>query len=110
MLLNLLDNAVKYTPAGGFVRVKVEQSEAHYRILVEDSGLGIPEREQELIFERFYRVDKARSGTAESDGWGAGLGLSIARWIAESHGGDLVLQHSDDTGSTFSATLPVHAP
>jgi heavy metal sensor kinase len=110
MLLNLLDNAVKYTPTGGFVRVKVEQSEAHYRILVEDSGLGIPEREQELIFERFYRVDKARSGTAESDGWGAGLGLSIARWIAQAHGGDLVLQHSDDTGSTFRATLPLHAP
>jgi signal transduction histidine kinase len=109
MLLNLLDNAVKYTPAGGFVRVKVEQSEARYRILVEDSGLGIPEREQELIFERFYRVDKARSGTAESDGWGAGLGLSIARWIAQAHGGDLVLQHSDDTGSTFCATLPMHA-
>jgi two-component system OmpR family sensor kinase len=110
MLLNLLDNAVKYTPAGGFVRVKVEQSEAHYRILVEDSGLGIPDREQELIFERFYRVDKARSGTAESDGWGAGLGLSIARWIAQAHGGDLVLQHSDGTGSTFRATLPLHAP
>jgi len=107
MLLNLMENAVKYTLPGGYVRINVEQSAEFYNITVADSGIGIPGKEQALIFERFYRVDKARSGVDTADRWGAGLGLSIAMWIAHAHGGSLKLSHSDETGSTFVAALPV---
>jgi signal transduction histidine kinase len=70
-----------------------------------DSGPGIPEELQLRVFERFFRADKART-RSENDGGGAGLGLSIARWIAEAHHGRLILAHSDSSGSTFSALLP----
>jgi len=75
---------------------------------VSGTGTGIPEEAQSRIFERFYRVDKARSraAAAQPHGSGAGLGLSIARWIAEAHGGSLELRRSGDAGSTFVALLP----
>lgn len=105
MLLNLLDNAIKYTPSGGSVSVRSGVKNGHYCLRVEDSGLGIPQDLQPRIFERFFRVDKARS-RAESDGGGAGLGLAIASWIAEVHGGKIELTKSDPAGSTFSVSLP----
>jgi heavy metal sensor kinase len=105
MILNLLDNAIKYTPAGGRVTVSCERTGAAYALNVMDSGPGIPEELQLRVFERFFRADKART-RSENDGGGAGLGLSIARWIAEAHHGRLILAHSDSSGSTFSALLP----
>lgn len=105
MLLNLLDNAIKYTPPGGAVCVRSAAGNGSYRLSVEDSGPGIPPDMQSRIFERFFRVDKARS-RAESDGGGAGLGLAIAAWIAEVHGGKIELAKSDSTGSTFTVALP----
>jgi len=105
MILNLLDNAIKYTPAGGRVTVSCGRSGAEYALSVTDSGEGIPGDLQQRVFERFFRVDKART-RSEHDGGGAGLGLSIARWIAEAHHGRLILARSDSSGSTFSALLP----
>jgi heavy metal sensor kinase len=106
MVLNLLDNAVKYTLPGGFVKVGLKHENSHYDIIVTDSGVGIPKEEQALIFERFYRVDKARTGSETSTSWGSGLGLSIARWIAEAHHGQLFLERSGSNGSTFVIRLP----
>jgi signal transduction histidine kinase len=107
MILNLLDNAIKYTPPGGAVFASLERVPAGHAVVISDTGRGIPAEARAHIFERFYRVDKARSrGDATDLGGGAGLGLSIARWIAEVHRGRLELQRSDETGSTFVATLP----
>ena len=110
MLLNLLDNAVKHTPAGGSIHVRLVRADGSYSISVSDTGAGVPAEAQSQIFERFYRVDKARSRAEAARGVnsGAGLGLSIARWIAEAHGGRLVLQHSGEAGSTFVASLPAN--
>ena len=108
MILNLLDNAIKYTPAGGHVTVSCARAGNEYALNVKDTGPGIPPELQQKVFERFFRVDKARTRT-EGDGVGAGLGLSIARWIAEAHNGRLVLARSDASGSTFTAFLPAQA-
>jgi heavy metal sensor kinase len=108
MLLNLLHNAIKHTLPGGSVSLKLQQHASQYEIIVSDTGLGIPLEAQTHIFERFYHVDKARSrNETTEDSGGAGLGLSIAKWIAEAHRGSLKLQHSDQTGTTFVAFLPV---
>jgi two-component system OmpR family sensor kinase len=104
MFINLLDNAVKYTLKGGAVCAVLERQDSEYRVIISDTGVGIPAEAQPYIFDRFFREDKARTHTAEIDG--AGLGLSIARWIAEVHRGRLELQHSDATGSKFSVSLP----
>lgn len=104
MILNLLDNAIKYTPAGGRVTVASRIGRAGIELSVSDSGPGIPAEWQARVFERFFRGDPARSRTS-ADG-GAGLGLSIARWIAEAHQGRLELTHSDSSGSVFTAFLP----
>lgn len=105
MLLNLLDNAIKYSPAGSKVTLDCHQDGDQYQVNVSDDGPGIPAELQPRLFERFFRGDRARS---RSDGeiGGAGLGLSIARWIAEAHHGNLVLTKSDSSGSVFTATLP----
>jgi len=105
MILNLLDNAFKYTPEGGSVSVTGRRDGGEYALSITDTGPGIPVELQPRIFERFFRADKARS-RAESDGGGAGLGLSIARWIAEAHHGRLELTRSNASGSTFTAYLP----
>jgi len=105
MILNLLDNAIKYTPTGGNVTISCRRAGSEYALSIADTGTGIPPELQPRIFERFFRADKARS-RPESDGGGAGLGLSISRWIAEAHHGRLELTHSDSTGSTFTAYLP----
>ncbi len=106
MVLNLLDNAVKYTPAGGAVSVSLGRHNSTYEITVADTGVGIPPEAQPHIFKRFYRVDKARTRDKVGANGGAGLGLSIARWIAEAHDGRLDLRHSNERGSVFVASLP----
>jgi heavy metal sensor kinase len=109
MVLNLLENAIKHTSSGGVVRIALERRSTTYQIVVSDTGSGIPLEAQAHIFERFYRVDKARSRAESSDlGGGAGLGLSIAKWTAEAHLGCLELERSDATGSTFIVSLPVN--
>lgn len=105
MILNLLDNAIKYTSKGGRVTVTCSRAGQEYVLSITDTGGGIPADLQPRIFERFFRADKARS-RAEHDGGGAGLGLSISRWIAEAHHGRLELTRSDSVGSTFTAYLP----
>ena len=107
LILNLLDNAIKYTPAGGHVRVDLRRDDSDYALKITDTGKGIPAEAQPHIFERFYRVDEARSRNRETGGTsGAGLGLSIASWSAQIHGGRITLDRSDKTGSTFVVTLP----
>lgn len=108
MLLNLLDNAIKYTPELGRVTVACRRSGEEYAVSIADTGMGIPAELRPRIFERFFRADKARS-RSDSDGGGAGLGLAISRWIAEAHQGRLELARSDSTGSTFTAYLPLHS-
>ena len=106
LVLILLDNAVKYTPPGGSVSVSIDESDPQsYGVIVRDTGLGIPKEERERIFERFYRVDKARSRSGVAGGSGAGLGLAIAKWITGMHGGGLSLVDTERQGSTFRATI-----
>jgi two-component system OmpR family sensor kinase len=107
MTLNILDNAIKYTPRGGTVRVSLKRNGRSCKLAITDTGMGIPPDLQARIFERFFRVDQARSRNDERNGSGAGLGLSIARWIAELHGGALALDASDENGSTFVICLPL---
>jgi two-component system, OmpR family, sensor histidine kinase SenX3 len=101
---NLLDNAVKYSDPGGVVTIRavVDPDDGGLRIEVTDTGIGIPMRDRERIFERFYRVDKARArGTG-----GTGLGLAIVRNIARAHGGDVSVKSMEGHGSTFTLRLP----
>ncbi|HKQ06210.1 MAG TPA: ATP-binding protein [Blastocatellia bacterium] len=103
MLLNLLDNAIKYTPAGGSVIVGIEAEAKAVRISVSDTGIGIPADALPQVFERFYRIAKARS---RADG-GSGLGLAIAKWAAEAHKGAIRVTSQLGRGSTFTVTLPL---
>jgi heavy metal sensor kinase len=98
----LLDNAVKYTPRGGHIDVSVCDEAQRAVVEVSDSGIGIHEEDLTHIFERFYRSDKSRS----RDSGGAGLGLSIAKWIVESHDGDIRVTSQLERGSTFRVSLP----
>lgn len=102
MILNLLDNAVKYTPPGGEISLELMASNGDARLTVRDNGIGIPTKDQPHVFDRFYRVDKARSRAMG----GAGLGLSIVRQIAEAHGGTVSVESSAH-GSVFTVQLPV---
>jgi two-component system phosphate regulon sensor histidine kinase PhoR len=98
---NLLDNAIQYTPEGGRVRVIATAGPREAVVTVDDTGMGIPLAEQERIFERFYRVDVARSREAG----GTGLGLSIAKHIVEAHGGRLWVESEVGRGSKFSFSV-----
>jgi heavy metal sensor kinase len=102
MILNLLDNAVKYTPAQGEIGIELAGNNGDARIMVRDSGIGIPREDQPHVFDRFYRVDKARSRSMG----GAGLGLSIAHWIATAHGGNISVESQPGKGSIFTIKLP----
>ena len=106
LVMNLVGNAIKYTPRGGKVTVACGVADGRYAMTVSDTGTGIPGELQARIFDRFFRVDMARSHE-DGDKGGAGLGLSIARWIAEAHQGSLELTQSDANGSVFSASLPI---
>ena len=99
----LIDNAVKYTPAPGKIKVTLASANGSAILSVADTGIGIEAADLENIFERFYRADKARS----RETGGAGLGLAIGRWIAESHRGTLAAESKPGTGSTFSVRLPL---
>jgi signal transduction histidine kinase len=100
----LLDNAVKYTPKGGNVEVSVVQENGWARLQVSDTGIGIPEDELPLVFERFHRADPARTQSTSHSG--AGLGLSIARQIARAHGGEIEAESKPGEGSTFTLRIP----
>ena len=105
MAMNLLDNAIKYSAEGGTITLECKRVDTEYSLSVSDTGPGIPFDAQDRVFERFYRVDKARSHT-QTKRAGAGLGLSIARWIAEAHRGRLRLLRSDSSGSVFVVIVP----
>ena len=102
MFTNLIENAVKYTPPGGRVEVRGGFEGSEIVIRVSDTGIGIPEGKLPRIFERFYRVDKARS----KETGGTGLGLSIVKHIAENHGGRVTVESTLGEGSAFTVYLP----
>ena len=106
MLSNLFDNAIKYTPSGGSVKVSVSEDDARVVVSVKDTGCGISSSDLPHIFERFYRCDQSRSKA------GIGLGLSLARAIARAHGGEITATSTPNQGSTFTVTLPKssHSP
>jgi two-component system, OmpR family, sensor histidine kinase SenX3 len=99
---NLLSNAVKYSDEGAAVHIDVDEHDGWVDVVVRDKGVGIPAKDLERIFERFYRVDRARS----RDTGGNGLGLSIVRHIATNHGGDVLVESEEGLGSTFILRLP----
>jgi signal transduction histidine kinase len=103
-LINLIDNAIKYSPTGAEIGVQVHPGKDS-QVIVEviDKGPGVSQEHQSRIFDRFYRVDKARS----REWGGAGLGLAIARWAVEIHGGQITVESAEGEGSTFRVTLPV---
>jgi signal transduction histidine kinase len=103
LLLNLVDNALTYTPPGGRVDLGLSVADGHARLAVRDTGPGIAPADLARIFERFYRLDRARTRRSG----GAGLGLAIARWIAEAHGGRIEVQSTVGQGSTFTVVLPL---
>ncbi|WP_018883708.1 cell wall metabolism sensor histidine kinase WalK [Paenibacillus massiliensis] len=103
VLDNLVSNALKYTPEGGSIRMEGVKREGLLSISVQDTGMGIPKKDLDRIFERFYRVDKARSRNMG----GTGLGLSIAREIVKAHGGDIYLESELDQGTRATFTLPM---
>ena len=101
-LHNLVGNAIKYTPTGGEVQVKIDADEEKLTVAVSDTGIGISEEETELVFEKFYRAkDKRVSGIT-----GSGLGLALAREVVRLHGGDITVRSQVDQGSTFTMTVP----
>ncbi|HUL03731.1 MAG TPA: ATP-binding protein [Gemmatimonadales bacterium] len=104
LLLNLLTNAVKYTPRGGRVQVTLNQDDGHVTLTVADTGIGIAVGDLPHIFDRFWRADSARTRTGARPG--AGLGLAISKWIAEAHGGRIEVVSRPGRGSTFTVTLP----
>ena len=101
-VLNLARNAIKYNKNDGIVKISTERDRDKIKIIIKDNGIGIPEKDLPYIFERFYRVDKARS---HGEG-GTGLGLAIAKWIAEAHGGEIIAKSKIGKGSTFVMYLP----
>lgn len=103
LFLNLIDNAIKYTPEHGTVEISLTRTPLTAVVRITDSGIGIPPDELPKIFDRFYRVDKARSRELG----GSGLGLSISKWIAEVHGGSITVESAVNSGSTFTVTLPL---
>lgn len=103
LLFNLLDNAIRYTPPGGGIRIDWRVQDNMLQLAVTDSGPGIAPEHLPYIFDRFYRADKAR---ARADG-GSGIGLSICRWIVESHGGNITASSPLGRGATFSFALPL---
>ena len=105
LVINLVDNAIKYTPDQGTVSLSLSKDTAWARLEIADTGIGIPPEDLPHIFDRFYRVDKARSRSMG----GSGLGLAIAKWIAQAHGGGIKVISGIGQGTTFTITLPLHA-
>jgi heavy metal sensor kinase len=103
LLFNLVENAIKFTPAGGTVRIEAIRAESEARVVVTDSGIGIPPEHLPHVFQRFYRVDSARGAGID----GTGLGLSIARSIAEAHGGSVTVESTVGVGTRATLSLPL---
>jgi two-component system phosphate regulon sensor histidine kinase PhoR len=103
-VVNLLDNAIKYSQPESAIHLRARQKESKIMISVEDQGMGIAKKHLPRLFERFYRVDKARSRTMG----GTGLGLAIVKHIAQAHGGDITVDSTLGKGSTFTIHLPVN--
>lgn len=101
MVANLLDNAMKYTPPGGQIRIELIQSPDEFRLTIADTGVGIPLSDQNRVFDRFFRCDHSRTQD------GCGLGLSFARSVARAHGGDISVTSESSQGSIFTSILPV---
>jgi two-component system sensor histidine kinase SenX3 len=101
-LANLIDNAVKYSDEGNSVTVSANEHDGWVDLVVDDQGVGIPARDLDRIFERFYRVDQARSRATG----GTGLGLAIVRHVATNHGGDVLVRSQEGVGSTFTLRVP----
>jgi signal transduction histidine kinase len=104
LLLLLLDNALKYTPQGGAVTVALRRRGGYAEVSVRDAGIGIASEDLPRVFERFYRADPARTRDPSS----TGLGLSIAKWIVEWHGGSIALESVLGSGTTATVRLPLH--
>ncbi len=104
LFLNLINNAIRYTPEGGTITLSCEKLQSRARVRVSDTGIGIPQSELEKIFNRFYRVDKARS----REMGGSGLGLSIAQRVVDLHHGSISVQSEEGKGSTFEVILPMN--
>jgi len=100
---NLMENAIKFTPEGGTVNMGLSADESEATFTIRDSGAGIPEADMPFIFNRFYQVDKSRSGASR----GSGLGLNICKMIAEAHGGTIAVQPNSERGVTFMVKLPI---
>jgi signal transduction histidine kinase len=103
LLWILVDNAVKFTKPGGSIEVGLQRHDSTGLLTVADDGAGIPPDDLQRIFQRFYQADPARSNR------GAGLGLSIARWIVDQHRGAIAARNNNGPGATFSVTLPLVA-
>jgi signal transduction histidine kinase len=103
LFMNLLDNAIIYTPSRGSLSISLRREGQMSVVTVTDTGIGIPSEDIPFIFERFYRVDKSRSRAEQ----GTGLGLAICRYIAEAHGGKIEVESQVGVGSTFSVWLPL---
>ena len=104
LLDNIIDNAIKFTPAGGQITLTMQRVDQAARIEVTDTGIGIDAEHQQRIFDRFYQVDTAR---AQDGSGGFGLGLSVARWIAEAHHGSIEVRSQSGSGTTFTVHLPL---
>jgi signal transduction histidine kinase len=104
LLLNLVTNAVKYTPAGGRVLVGLVEEPDHVVMEVRDTGVGIAPGDLPHVFDRFWRADPARTRTGEKAG--TGLGLAITKWVAEAHGGSIQVQSRPGRGTIFTVVLP----
>jgi signal transduction histidine kinase len=102
MLINLMDNGIKYTQTGGRVEVSSDLIDGYARIHVKDNGIGIGENDVRYVFDRFYRADRSRKRES-----GSGLGLSICKWIAEAHKGTIEVESQVSRGSLFSIKLPI---
>jgi signal transduction histidine kinase len=107
VLLNLVTNAIKYTPAGGTVSLGLSEEAEAVTFTVRDTGIGIAPEDLPHIFDRFWRADPARSRTGERPG--TGLGLAITKWIAEAHGGSITVQSRPGRGTVFTVRLPRHS-
>ncbi len=107
LLLNLVTNAVKYTPAGGTVAIELEETDSAAVLRVRDTGIGVAPGDLPHIFERFWRADPARSRTGDRPG--VGLGLAITKWIAEAHGGSITVASRPGRGTVFTVLLPKRA-
>ena len=108
IFVNLIDNALRYTPEGGSVTVTLDVEDGHALLCVTDTGMGIPYKDLPYVFERFYVVDRSRTRSAQVSS-GAGLGLSIVKHIAEAHGGTVEVDSRLGTGTTFTVRIPVVA-